>query len=112
MLFLDQVMFQPLSGSDSGHKIGNNVDSSMLQIFLSPWNNSSELTPLPHFIFQTHMVAQLGSLIWVKVPFVVETMKQVSSNLELIWIFKNSSQNSKGLVYHLTDVDMLAFHVL
>jgi hypothetical protein len=41
-----------------------------------------------------------------------ETMNQVSSNLEFNWIFKNSFQNSKSLLYRLTDIDMFACHVL
>jgi hypothetical protein len=39
-------------------------------------------------------------------------MKQVSSNLELIWIFKNSSQNNKMFALSLTGIDMLACRVL
>jgi hypothetical protein len=41
-----------------------------------------------------------------------ETMNQVSSNLEFSWIFKNSFQNSKSLLCHLTNIDMFACHVL
>jgi hypothetical protein len=84
MLFLDQVMIQPLSGSDSGHKIGSNADFSRLQIFLSPWNNSSELTSLWRFIFQIHMAAQLCSLIWVEVPFMVSTFRGGDNEASLI----------------------------
>ena len=58
------------------------------------------------------MVAQLDSLELVEVPFMVKTIDQVSSNLEFIWIFKNSFQNSKSLLCHLTDIDMSAFRVL
>ena len=52
------------------------------------------------------MVAQLDSLKGVEVPFMVKTIDQVSSNLEFIWIFKNSFQNSKSLLYHLTNIDI------
>ena len=47
------------------------------------------------FIFQIHMVTQLDSLIWVEVHFVLETLKQVSSSLEFIWIFEVSFKISK-----------------
>jgi hypothetical protein len=42
----------------------------------------------------------------------MEAMNQVSSNLEFIWIFKDSFQDSKSLLCHLTDIDMLAWRVL
>ena len=41
------------------------------------------------------MVTQLDSLICVEVPFVKETTKLVSADLELIWSFKGSLQNGK-----------------
>jgi hypothetical protein len=43
-----------------------------------------------HFIFQFHMVAQLGSLIGVGVLFMRETMDQVSSHMKYVWISKIS----------------------
>jgi hypothetical protein len=46
------------------------------------------------------MEDQLDYLIWVEVLFMVETMKQVTSSLEFIWIFENSFQNSKNLLCH------------
>ena len=82
------------------------------EIFLSPWSDRNELTSLWHFIVQIHVVAQLDSLRWVEVMFMVKTIDQVSSNLEFIWLFKNSFQNNKSLLCHLTDIDMSAFCVL
>jgi hypothetical protein len=75
-------------------------------------SDSSKFTSLRPFIVQIFVVAQLDSLIWVEVHFMMETMNQVLSNLEFGWIFKNSSQNSKGSLCHRTDIDMLALHVL
>ena len=41
-----------------------------------------------------------------------ENNRSSLSNLEFIWIFKNSFQNSKSLLCCLTDIDMSAFRVL
>ena len=68
--------------------------------------DNSKLTCLWIFIFQIHVVAQLDSLRWIEVLFMVKTIDQVSSNLEFIWIFKNSFQNSKSLLRHLTNIDI------
>ena len=56
---------------------------------------NNEFTCCDIFIFQIHMVTQLDSLIGVEVRFVLETMKQVSSSLEFIWIFEVSFKISK-----------------
>jgi hypothetical protein len=53
-----------------------------------------------HFIFQFHMVAQLGSLIWVVAFFLMETIDQVSLKMELSWTSNKNFQNSKKLFYH------------
>ena len=54
---------------------------------------NSELTCCDIFIFQIHMVTQLDSLKWVGVHCVEETTKQVSSLLELVWMFKLNFKN-------------------
>jgi hypothetical protein len=65
-----------------------------------------------HFIFQFHMVAQLGSLIGVVVLFMMETMDQVSLKMELSWTFNSSFQNSRKLSLSLIDLDILTCRVL
>ena len=42
----------------------------------------------------------------------VETINQVSSNLEFIWVFKNTLQKQQKLRCHLSDIDTSAFRVL
>jgi hypothetical protein len=52
------------------------------KIFQVTKSDSSKFTSLQPFIIQILVVAQLDSLIWVEVLFMVETMNQVSSTLE------------------------------
>jgi hypothetical protein len=58
------------------------------------------------------MVAQLDSLIWVVVLFMMDKMDQVSLKMELSGTFNNSFQNSKKLFLSLIDLDILTCRVL
>jgi hypothetical protein len=55
-----------------------------LEIILSPWSDSSELSSYG---------SQLNSLIRVEVHLVKETIEQVSPDLELVWTLKINSQD-------------------
>jgi hypothetical protein len=98
-LFKSQVMKMRGTYSKRAHKSDWGLFPA-LRKYSESRINSRKLPCSCNFIFQFHMVAQLGSLIWVVVLFMMETMDQVSLKMELSWTFYKSFQNSKKLFYH------------
>ena len=95
-------------------QVAQTVDSILKTMLNSPSRNfikslicNSELTCLRHFNFQIHKAAQLNSLIWVEVPFVKETTKQVSSLLEHVWTLKSYCKNSKKFLKFSPELNLV-----
>ena len=59
--------------------------------------SSSVMASLWYFLLQIYMEAQVGSLLWVEVHFVLESTKQVSADLGLIYHSKVLSRMASSL---------------